>query len=113
MDLENKSIRLNALMNMRWTFGLLIFAFSAMILLDLYFKQVIQIIGRFIIIPMAFLCLPFMINCIELISGKNISTYYSKWNDLKGWQRGVFGFIIVFVSLSMIFYICFTIAINI
>lgn len=109
MDSDRKTIRLKALSNMKWSILLSIFAFASMLYIDTKFKPAIPF-GRFIIIPMAMLCVPFMIHCIELISGIPFLSFYLAWGKLSGLQRGILGLIIVIISFVIIFIIGFTIA---
>lgn len=111
MDSDKKSVRVKALSNMMWSIWLSIFAFVTMLYIHTRFKAAIPF-GRFIIIPMAILCVPFITHCIELISGMPVLRIYLTWGNLKGWQRGIIGLGIVIISLALVFTIGFTLAMH-
>ena len=41
---------------------------------------------------------PFLIFLCEFITGKKFDVLYDKWDDLKGWQRGILGTVIVIIA---------------
>lgn len=44
-----------------------------------------------IVIGAAFLCAPFLMHLLELITGVPFTELSNRWDALKGWQRGVIG----------------------
>ena len=53
----------------------------------------IQLLKRLIVLGGAFLCTPFLMHLLELIAGVPFTQLSNRWDGLKGWQRGVIGFI--------------------
>ena len=53
----------------------------------------IQPLKRLLVVGGAFLCTPFLMHLMELIAGVPFTELSNRWDGLKGWQRGVIGFI--------------------
>ncbi len=53
----------------------------------------IQPLKRLLVLGGAFLCTPFLMYLLELIAGVPFTELSNRWDGLKGWQRGVIGFI--------------------
>jgi len=45
---------------------------------------------------------PFLIGLTELVSGRSFGALARSWDELKGWQRGLLGLVIVGVAGSVI-----------
>ena len=53
----------------------------------------IQLLKQLVVFGGAFLCIPFLMHLLELISGVPFTELSNRWDGLKGWQRGVIGLI--------------------
>ena len=53
----------------------------------------IQFLKQLVVFGGAFLCTPFLMHLLELISGVPFTELSNRWDGLKGWQRGVIGLI--------------------
>ena len=66
----------------------------------------IQLLKRLLVVGGAFLCTPFLMHLLELLAGVPFTDLSNRWDGLKGWQKGVIGFIgcgflITFIILIM------------
>lgn len=50
--------------------------------------------------------LPFLVFFVEFITGKRFDFSATKWDALKGWQKGIAGTLIVLISTALIILIC-------
>jgi hypothetical protein len=46
--------------------------------------------------------LPLLIGLVELVSGRHFDELARRWDDLRGWQRGVLGLVIVALATVVI-----------
>ena len=53
----------------------------------------IQLLKQLVVFGGAFLCTPFLMHLLELIAGVPFTELSNRWDGLKGWQRGVIGFL--------------------
>jgi len=58
--------------------------------LTAYVKE-LRILNQLIVLTGAFICTPFLMHLLELIVGVPFADMSNRWDDLKGWQRGVIG----------------------
>ncbi len=54
-----------------------------------------------LILGVAFLCVPFLTNLLELVAGVPFKELAARWDSLKGWQRGVIGLSVVVVLITV------------
>lgn len=52
----------------------------------------------------------FVAGVVELVSGRSIAHLAQRWDELKGWQRGILGLVIVAIATTVIVAIAGTIA---
>ena len=45
---------------------------------------------------------PILVGLVELVSGRSFGELSRKWDDLRGWQRGLLGLAIVAIALMVI-----------
>jgi hypothetical protein len=53
----------------------------------------------------------FLIGLVELVSGRSIAELSQRWDELKGWQRGILGLAIVAIATAVILVIAGTIVV--
>ena len=46
--------------------------------------------------------LPLLVGLVELVSGKHFDELARRWDELRGWQRGVLGLVIVALATVVI-----------
>jgi hypothetical protein len=83
----------------------LLFVIPAIVYLTEIFKE-LQPIIQFLVFGGAFLCTPFLMHLLELITGAPFTELSNRWDGLKGWQRGVIGitgcgFLITLIIVTM------------
>ena len=106
---DKKAIRTYALLRMKRDVCFVIVSIGVMIYvskLELFSRT----FGKYVMIFLAVLCVPFIADCIELISGAKISAISRVWEHLEGWQRGVFGILVVLFAFAVFAFFAFTIA---
>lgn len=55
-------------------------------------------------------CVLLLIGLVELVSGRPFGALAHEWDELKGWQRGIYGLIIVAIATLVILAIAGTVA---
>ena len=58
---------------------------------------------RVIITGLAAACAPFVVDLVQLVSGISFRVLISKWDSLRGWQRGAIGTGIVVAFMVLLF----------
>ena len=62
----------------------------------------LQPLKQLLVLGGATLCTPFLMHLLELISGVPFTELSIRWDDLRGWQRGVIGFIACGILITLI-----------
>lgn len=53
----------------------------------------------------------FVAGVVEVVSGRSIAELAQRWDELKGWQRGILGLVIVATSTAVIVLIAGTVVV--
>lgn len=47
-------------------------------------------------------CVFFLMGLVELVSGRSFGAFAQEWDELEGWQRGIYGLIVVVIATCVI-----------